>query len=138
MNLEGFVKDGIFKVKCNNPYVNYVVVKTYGNIQMKRAIGSLEDAHDQVSEWDSEYGYLVEKAKKVDARKARKATAYLYRVVDANGNVINEGSANDIANEYGVAPKTVRNVACSNNGRHLKVKREDGNNSYFSLERIMA
>lgn len=138
--LEKFTKDGIFEVKSSLPFVNYVVVKTYGSIQMKRAMETMDDIEQQVEEWDEDFEnkcsftkgikYLTAKEKKMVEDTYRN----YYYLFDENGVIFKEGYSADLARELDCSPKTICNAANDKN-RLLRLQDSNGKFNRFSVEK---
>ena len=124
---ENINKDGVYRLQTSikNPYARYLVVKTYGSNQMKRAVCDVEDVRQQLMEWDDQFGItdqekrgLKNLLRKSRTRKRENYRNY-YSVYDSQGNLFMEGFGQDIAEHFGCKAKTVCNVA-NTEGRHLK------------------
>lgn len=135
LSLNQFTKDGIYQIKSNNPFAKFVVVRTYGNKQLKRAMETMEDIKEQISEWDSIYGTsLTDALKGKDVEKVTEVYRNYYTLLDANGNVFKEGFVGDLVKELGCSPKTIINVA-NDTSRLMRLKDENGNFNRFSVRK---
>ena len=122
---EQITKDGVYELRLTdrNPYCQYLVVKTYGDVQKKRAMSSLQDLKQQIEELDENYakshpdfrnrGFKRLISKK---EKSREQVNY-YQVYDDTGKLCLQGSGKQIAETIGCNPKTVCNVANSSTRR---------------------
>lgn len=133
--LNQFTKDGIYQIKCNNPFAKFVVVRTYGTKQLKRAMETMADIKEQISEWDSIYGEsLADSIKNKDTQKVSEVYRNYYTLYDANGIIYKEGFVGDLVKELGCSPKTIINVA-NDESRLMRLKDDNGNFNRFSVRK---
>ncbi len=119
-------KDGVYRLRLSNrnPYARYLVVKTYGTTQMKRAVCDVEDIRQQLLEWDDRFGITDQSKRGLknllrnNRPRARENYRNYYSVYDSEGNLFMEGFGQDIAEHFGCKAKTVCNIA-NTEGRYL-------------------
>ena len=119
-------KDGVYRLRLSNrnPYARYLVVKTYGTTQMKRAVCDVEDIRQQLMEWDDRFGITDQSKRGLknllrnNRPRARENYRNYYSVYDSEGNLFMEGFGQDIAEHFGCKAKTVCNIA-NTEGRYL-------------------
>lgn len=119
-------KDGVYRLQLTNrnPYARYLVVKTYGSTQMKRAVCDMEDIRQQLMEWDDRFGVADQSKRGLknllrSDRPRRENYRNYYSVFDSEGNLFMEGYGQDIAEKFGCKAKTVCNIA-NTEGRYLR------------------
>ncbi len=136
---ENISKDGVYKLQLSNrnPYARYLVVKTYGTTQMKRAVCDMEDIRQQLMEWDDRFGVTDQSKRglrnllKEEKPRARENYRNYYSVFDSEGNLFMEGYGQDIAERFGCKAKTVCNIA-NTEGRYLR-SISDGKKSRYEV-----
>ncbi len=123
---ENIRKDGVYRLQLSsrNPYARYLVVKTYGSTQMKRALCDMEDIRQQLMEWDDRFGVTDQSKRglknllREEKPRTRENYRNYYSVFDSEGNLFMEGYGKDIAEHFGCKAKTICNIA-NTEGRYL-------------------
>lgn len=114
------MKDGVYEIRLtnNNPFNQYLLVKTYGGVTRSRKCPSIEDMQNQLNEWDDIYRKEHPEYKGTSIRKMMKTRmAENTYEVRSGGEIIATGTGRQLAELLNIKAKTLCNAA--NAGRHV-------------------
>ena len=132
-------KDGIYQIRLteDNPYNEYMIIKTYGDTVKVRNQPSISCCRQQEEEWDEIYAdifpdYVGIKCPVILAEPTRPRINE-YEIFDQQGQLVASGDSLALSQQFGVSKKRLSNSACST---HIFVKYILGKRYKFRVEKI--